>query len=288
LARAKALRRTAERQAEVLRQRHAAVRLAFDAYEQDRRHAGALLAGGLAYRLFLWLLPLSLVLVGAVGLIADLSSFSPEEVARSSGMAGALAATVARAVEDAGKGSFGLLLIGVWLLVWAGKSVVKALRLVSAVAWQIRPTPVAHGFRDSLAFAGITTLLLASPVVLRPLYAGAIAMDVVVWVLSAVAYVPLFAWLLSRLPCPPGITWTSLLPGAALLAVGLQLLRIVTALYFVGKLDRIDDLYGALGVAAVFMVWLFIVGRLLVAAMALNAERQQALSKAHRGQEPPA
>jgi hypothetical protein len=49
--RADTARRTAERKAETLRQRHAAVRLAFDTYERERRHAGALLAGGLAYRL---------------------------------------------------------------------------------------------------------------------------------------------------------------------------------------------------------------------------------------------
>ena len=34
--------------------------------------------------------------------------------------------------------------------------------------------------------------------------------------------------------------------------------RVVTIVYFAGKLDRVDDLYGALGVASVFLAWLFI------------------------------
>jgi uncharacterized BrkB/YihY/UPF0761 family membrane protein len=63
------------------------------------------------------------------------------------------------------------------------------------------------------------------------------------------------------------------MPGAALLAVGLSLLRFVTSVYFVGRMERTGDLYGALGVAAVFMVWLFLIGRLVVAGITLNAAR---------------
>ena len=71
-------------------------------------------------------------------------------------------------------------------------------------------------------------------------------------------------------------TWTTFLPGAALLAIGLQLMRIATSVYFVGRLERVNDLYGSIGLATVFMVWLFLIGRLVVAAMALNAERWRA------------
>ena len=63
------LRRRADRtgkavqaKAEDLRARRASVRTAYHAYEYDRRHGGALLAGGLAYRFFLWLLPAALFL----------------------------------------------------------------------------------------------------------------------------------------------------------------------------------------------------------------------------------
>ena len=36
-------------------------------------------------------------------------------------------------------------------------------------------------------------------------------------------------------------------------------LRIVTIVWFANRLDRVDDLYGALGVATVFLACLFIV-----------------------------
>jgi uncharacterized BrkB/YihY/UPF0761 family membrane protein len=223
----------------------------------------------------LWLLPLSLVAASTVGVIADLSSRTPQDVADRSGLALAMTATIAQAAEEAGRGSFPLLLVGLWLLVWAGKSVVKALRLLAAVAWQTRPTTLAHGIRASLAFSVVATGLLASPVVARPLYAGPFVADLVVWIASTIVAAPLFALLFARLPHPDGLTWTAFLPGAVLLAIGLQVLRIATSVYFVGRLERVDDLYGALGVAAVFMVWLFVIGRLVVAAMTLNATRIQ-------------
>jgi hypothetical protein len=42
------------------------VRVAIEAYDRHRRFAGGMLAGGLAFRFFLWLLPFSLVAVTAL------------------------------------------------------------------------------------------------------------------------------------------------------------------------------------------------------------------------------
>jgi len=265
-------RRTLEHEADVLRARHRGVQLAFEAYERDRGHAGALLAGGLAYRLFLWLVPMALVVASAIGLIADLSSRTTDEVAGSAGLPAALTIAIADAGEDAGRGSIVLLVIGLWAVFWAGKAVVKALRLLAGVAWQIRPGPLSHSVRVSAAYSGIMLGFLALPVLLQPLYSGPFVTDLVVWVATPIAVTPVLVWVLAWLPHPDGLRWIAFLPGAALVAVGLQLLRIATSLYFVGRLDRVDDLYGAIGIATVFMVWLFVIGRLVVAATAVNAE----------------
>ena len=62
-----------------------------------------------------------------------------------------------------------------------------------------------------------------------------------------------------------------LIPGAILFAVGYEALRLATTLYFASKLDRVDDLYGALGFAAVFMTYLYLVARLAVLGLMANA-----------------
>lgn len=276
VARARGAAETVQGHAELLRQRRVSARVAFEAYEHDRRLAGGLLAGGLAYRLFLWLLPLALVAVTIVGVVADLSSSSPESVAHQSGLSAALAITIARAANDTGRGAAPLLLLGLWALIWAGKSVVKALRLVAFLAWQIPPRALAHGIRASLAFSCVAAGLLFSPTLLRPLYRGPFILDLLVWVLSTVALILLFAWVLGRLPHPNEVDGLALIPGAVLLALGFQAVRIATSVYLAGRLERLTDLYGALGIALVLMVWLFLAGRLVVAAMTLNAARHRA------------
>src|SRR5690242_20141244 len=57
---------------------------------------GALLAGALAFRLFLFLLPFTFTVVMGLGIGADLTHADPRQVARSFGMAG-LAATAVQA-----------------------------------------------------------------------------------------------------------------------------------------------------------------------------------------------
>ena len=275
-ARADGTRRTLELQAEAMRKKHASVRVAFQAYDRDRRNAGSLLAGGMAYRLFIWLVPASLVVASTFGLVADLFSKTPEDLAKTTGLAAALASTVARAAADTGSAAIVLLVFGLWALLWSGKSVVKALRLLAGVAWQLKPARLTHSLRAAAAFSGIMLGLLALPALLRPFYAGGFLLDLVVWIVTPILVMPLFVWVFLWLPHPDGLRWTSVLPGAALLAIGLQLMRIATSVYFAGRLERVDDLYGSIGLATVFMVWLFLIGRLVVAAMALNAERWRA------------
>jgi uncharacterized BrkB/YihY/UPF0761 family membrane protein len=282
VARAQGAAGTMQRHAELLRQRRPAARVAFEAYEHDRQHAGALLAGGLAYRLFLWLLPVALVAVAVVSLTGHLSSISPEEVAHQSGLPAALAATIGRAANDTSRGAAPLLLVGLWALILAGKSVVKAFRVVAFVVWQITPRPLAHGIRASLAFSGVAAGLLFSPNLLRPLYRGPFVLDLLVWVLTTLALIPVFAWLLGLLPHADGVDTRALLPGALLLAAGFQGLRIASSVYLAGRLERLNDLYGALGIALVVMVWLFLAGRLIVAAMTLNAARFRSGSRSNR------
>ena len=44
----------------------------FEVVDRDGEVAGGIIAGALAYRLFIWLLPLGLVFVGGLGVVADL------------------------------------------------------------------------------------------------------------------------------------------------------------------------------------------------------------------------
>ena len=271
--RADTAKRAVGARAEVLRERHSSVRLAYEAYERDRRQAGALLAGGIAYRLFLWLLPTALFAVGLVGLLADVTSKAPERVAQDAGFGAALAQTVAQATARSGKGAFSLVLLGGVLALWAGRASVKALSLTASVAWGMRPLPLTRGLIKSLTFSGIGIGLLLLPGLLHVLHRGPLVADLLLELVTLAGLVALSVWVQSILPHAKGAPWTAFLPGAMVFAVGADLLRLVTQVYLVGRLGRVDDLYGALGVAAVFMAWLYLIARLLVASVAVSATR---------------
>jgi len=287
--RAEDARRSLTEQAEALRTKSPTARMAFNAYEQDRRHAGALLAGGLAYRLFVWLLPTALVFATLIRLVSDITSRSTEDLVTNVGLGAALTKTVADAAQESGRGAAVLFLLGLWLMIWAGMSVVKALRLLSMVAWPVRPAPFHGALKASLVFSGIMVALLLSPVALDPLLRGPFLLDLVVWTIVAAGLTPGFAIAFAWLPHPEAIPWTAFLPGAALLAFGLGALRVVTLVYFSGRLSRVEDLYGAIGLATVFMVWLFLMGRLVVAGLTVNAARwNQRLVESDDGSPSPA
>ena len=72
----------------------------------------------------------------------------------------------------------------------------------------------------------------------------------------------------------------ALVPGAVLVAVGLQGLHLFTVYYLSDRAERATSLYGAIGAALTLLLWLFIISRLLVAGAVLNAELSQRQARA--------
>ena len=69
------------KRAEAERRLHPSVDAVYDMVDRDAEVGGGIIACALAYRLFIWLLPVALVVVAGLGLAADASSGSPEEAA---------------------------------------------------------------------------------------------------------------------------------------------------------------------------------------------------------------
>jgi uncharacterized BrkB/YihY/UPF0761 family membrane protein len=239
------------------------------AYEADRNRGGGLLAGGLAYRIFLWELPAALVVVSVLGLTSSSSGRSPEEAAHDVGLSGALVATVATAVREADRASWWLLILGIALTVWAGRSAVRALQIVCGIAWSdrtgLRHTTVA----SSLVFSGVAFAVLALQGVLTALMHGVLG-SVVGWVLGTLLVVAASVWVMTILP-HGGRRWLAVLPGALFFAAAVRLLTMATVVYFVPKLGRIDDLYGGLAIAIVILLFLYLIARAFVGGEFINA-----------------
>jgi membrane protein len=264
----------ARRQAEVrIRQegeRRDWVHVLLDTYDRDQRRAGGLLSGGLAFRLFVWCLPFALVLVTSLGFLAESIDHTVESLGQESGLSATIVDAVSKGVEASSRNRFALLVLGLVLLFMASTSGLRALNVVSIVAWELEPRAPDRMVAGSIAFALTITALAAIHLIANPLYGGGFGTDILATIAltagdTAVAYIAL-----GRLPHGATVAW-GLLPGALLFGVGIEVLRLFTAVYLVGKMERIGDLYGSLGLAVVILAWLFIIGRLVVTGCMLNA-----------------
>jgi uncharacterized BrkB/YihY/UPF0761 family membrane protein len=123
----------AQARLEAARPRVPAIDACFDLYQRDRERAGSLLGGALAFRLFLVLVPFTLVCVVISGMAAD--NQSEEEVAEHFGLTGLAAGTVSSASRLSTSSRWLVLAAGLIFLTYAAYSLVRALRTACAVAW---------------------------------------------------------------------------------------------------------------------------------------------------------
>ena len=140
------------------RERHVALAVPVRAIERNRRVAATVLAGGFAYRIFLWLLPFGLVVGGALGLS---NADSTEEAVEGGGLPGAVTNAIGDAARSANSESWWLFAIGVPLLLWAGYSGSKAIQLIHALVWDQSP-PKPRPLLGSLAFTGTVLAFMAA------------------------------------------------------------------------------------------------------------------------------
>jgi uncharacterized BrkB/YihY/UPF0761 family membrane protein len=261
----------AQSRAEAARSTSSAVDALWSFGSNDRLLGGSLLAGALAYRLFLWLLPLALVLAAGLGFIGAADREAPEELAGDLGLTAYVSSSVADAADQARGGRWALLVIGLVALTISSAAGAKTVRAIHARAWGMPPSAAKGSATAVVGFVGFSVLGVAVTL------AGGWASDrspglgVAVRLLTVLAFAALWLAASTRLPRPRGVPWIALVPGAVLFGVGAQLLHLVTVFYLAGKLQSSSELYGALGGAAAVLLWLFLIGRLVVGSAVLNA-----------------
>lgn len=270
---------------EARRPRTPSVDATLSTYERDRERAGFLLAGALAYRLFLWLLPFTLVIVGGLGFLEAASHDQPSDLAENLGVVGLASKSVSEAGADAEHTRFVVLIIGVLALYVASLGAIKAFRTVSALAWGVPAGPIP---RKPLAVLGCLGIIAAFFVVT---FAGTAirhespGLGVIATLMIGIAYVWLAYLGLWVLPKPP-VHWTAVLPGAIAFGLGLQAIHLINVYFISYRISTSSETYGALGVAAALLLSLFLLGRLFVFAVMLNSTLWERKTGAANGDKP--
>jgi uncharacterized BrkB/YihY/UPF0761 family membrane protein len=243
---------------------------------RERPVAVGILAASLAFRLFALMIPLIYVLVAGLGFAAR-SSAGKGTARPGDELADLVVASVADASTSSQRARWLALILGGVATLVAAAAVLEVLRWVHLLAWRMAPSRSRASPWLVLGLIAGVAVVAATSTVAEQARADAegLASELTVILLSAGVQVVVLAvlWLaLSlRMPRPPTVPWTSLVPGALLFGAGFQGFSVAVSLWFAPRAARASTLYGSLGVALVLLVSLFLFARLAVAAAELNA-----------------
>jgi membrane protein len=251
---------------------HISIAVPFRAAERNRRVAASVLAGGFAYRLFLWSLPFGLIVGGALGLS---DAKSTEDAVATGGLPAVVVDAIGDIARAADSSAWWLFGIGVPLLLWEGYTGAKALQLIHALVWN-EPPPRTEPLRSSVFFSGTSCAFIAAIALTWWLREETSQVKLLVAASMIVPLAALWVWVSLRLPHGEA-SWKALLPGALLVAIGFQVMHGLVANFLAPKLEKSMSLYGAFGVVATLLFVMYFVGRLIVTAPILNSSLHEEL-----------
>jgi len=227
---------------------------------------GSLVAGHLAYRMFLLLLPLGAIVVALAGIdpavVGDASAHL--------GLGRSITSAIAAAGEDTRRSGVPLLLTGLLAFLLASWGLLGALQYTAALAWRIPTRRFPGKGRALLRLAGSVAVfvgVLYLSVIIRR--AGLVAGLAAAAANTVAAFVAFFAlsWILPR----RSREWFWLLPGAVVGAAGVLTLQVVGSFWLPGKVSAASGTYGVLGLSLAVLTYLFLVGLLIWVVVLVDA-----------------
>jgi membrane protein len=210
-------------------------------------------------------------MVVGFGLLKD-SGTEPSDALRQFGVKGALASTINHSSDFHDPGRTAVLLLGVWALLTGARTTARTLRAIHALAWGIPVTRwKRNGAAGLLFLCAVVIAIVCAGLASRARSQAGVALGAGATIAMAAVFTAMWLEASLLLPRREGTTWTQLLPGSIVLGVGFAILQAVTVNWLGPKLNHEGQLYGTLGVSFVVLGWLYVVGRLMVAAPLINA-----------------
>jgi uncharacterized BrkB/YihY/UPF0761 family membrane protein len=244
------------------------VDLAMRVRRRDEEASGAVAGSAIAFCLFLFFVPLLLFVIGLAGLVSGF--VSARDLTDAGAISGSLRDQIRVAFAQSGGGRWFATFLGLLGMVWAGRSLSKALWATSANAWGLPPASKAS-VRVVGSIVGLVSCMGLIAVIVNRLreelgfavasvsFVGALVVYVVAWLVISL--------LLPRATPDPG----AVLPGAVFVAFVIAGMHAVSELYLPGRFEQASTLYGTVGATVVTLGWFFILGRSIVFALVLDA-----------------
>jgi membrane protein len=254
------------------RERYAWLDRLLRVHERFAAIGGGPLSSSIGLAGFLSLFPLLLVLIAVVGFVSSENTDFAARIVEELGLEGRGAEVVTDAINTAEGSRRTATVVGLIGLIWASLGVVGALQAACNAAWQT----TGRGLIDKavalawLLGAGLLFLVTLSLGPVAGLVPGPVTILPVA--LGVALTTLLFTWTFSFLGNhqPP---WRAHVPGAVLVAIGFEILKLVGTVLIPRMVTRASALYGAIGVVFAVLAWLLLYARLIVYGLALNVTR---------------
>ncbi len=235
---------------------------------------GNYMASAVTLSSFLSIFPLMLFAVAVLGFFAAGSPDLAGSVVDRLGLTGDAAKAVVDTISVAENSRKTASVVGVVGLLWSGLGLVAALQYAINTSWQV----TGQGWKDKLkglAWLGGASLLFVGSFAVsaalnyKPLPDWLAPLNILVGLGLNLA---LWLWTMKALS-NRDVGWKALLPGAAVGAVGFEVLKLVGSIYVPRLVASSSALYGSLGVVFAILAWLLFFGRLIVYSAVVNVVR---------------
>ena len=277
------------KQLEAKRPHSRVIDTALGAFEKDVAAGGGVLAGAVAFRVFLFMIPYVFLLVVVFGLGASASSEDPGHLARKAGIGG-LAGKAFASVGDLSTGQrIASFFVAAFALLLATRALLKVLRIVHALVWRTRAGKPPSMMRA----AGVLVLVVTGALAIIGAIGQIREQSFLLGLLGTLLFlaIPCAVWVGVSwfMPHPPEVPWTAFIPGAVVFGVGMEVLHLVTVYWIAREIENKTDTYGAIGFALALLLWAYLLGRLITSAAVINetlwfknVDRQRAHAAARR------
>ena len=171
------------------RKRGGIVAAGYDVQGFDADVGGGILAGAVAFRMFLFMVPFVYVVFTILGLVADTANENPADLAKTVGITGVLASAVVNTQDQSAWTQLVLVTGATMALFLTARSLVKTLFVVNWLIWRtprVKPT----GQRPVLVLIGFALVVTVLGAVLNHLRssAGVLGAVLMVCLVAAVAF----------------------------------------------------------------------------------------------------
>jgi hypothetical protein len=235
-------------------------------YERDRDSHASVLGSAIALRLFLFIIPANVALVGMVNLFrlgSSLSEQMEENIPTGE---------IAKALGDLSwTSALWVFLTGAYLTLWTGRSLSRVLATAATSAWRLPATAAKIRVLAIVSLTGVFFFTIAAGGVFRRVnkigsfpaslgaFLGLVAVAAVVWFIVMLT--------LPRVTQDPG----SLLPGAAMVGLFFASLQWFMQSYLPNRVARTSDTLGDLATVVAALGNFFFIGRLMSSSFVLTA-----------------